>query len=196
MPTLEELLTADLGESSQTKEASLNADIGTEDEIEKLAMEIGLVEDANPDANDNKNPGQLKEANVGLDQLYVQMYDEDVQPAAASVKTASITKEAAEVEEAMGKIAHDAFQAKVDQIITKIAKEKIASGDAEPAQTMDNNRVDADGKPIDTKPVVDNELPAENGGPVVGAEKQQAHGNGEMKHAAMRKALLLTKLDK
>lgn len=190
MPTLEQLLAEDLGaeQPSMNKEASQDADSVT-DEIEKLAMEIGLVDEGETGVVAESH---TKEAKMGLDALYADMFPEDAQlDAAASEKTASIDKEAAEVEEAMGKAAYDAFQAKVEQVITKIAEEKIASGeavDAEPVQAIENNRVDKDGKPMDTTPAVTNELPAENGPAVVGQEQQ--------KSAAYRKHLLLSQLEK
>lgn len=193
MPTLEELLSNDLGaeQPSMNKEASQNAE-GVTDEIEKLAMEIGLVENNETNPVAENNPGQSKEAQMGLDSLYADMFPEDAQhTAVASEKTASIVKEAAEVEEAMGKAAYDAFQTKVDQMVTKIADEKVAAGeavDAEPVQAIENNRQGKDGGKMDTTPAVTNELPAENGPAVVGQEQQ--------KSAALRKHLLLSQLEK
>lgn len=194
MPTLEQLLSEDLGaeQPSMNKEASQDAGNGETDEIEKLAMEIGLVDEGETNSGAEPNQGQSKEAKMGLDALYADLFPEDVQPAAAaSEKVAEDKTAAAETEEAMGKAAYDAFQAKVDQAITKIAEEKVAAGeavDAEPAQAMDNNRQGKDGKGIDTAPQVTNELPAENGPAVVGQEQQ--------KSAAMRKHLLLSQLEK
>lgn len=202
MPTLQEIIEGDLGATAPApmdKEAAVA--VGEPDEIEKLAMEIGIV-DAVP-AVSEPTQGQTKEAKMGLESLYSGLFGEDVAPSAAAEKTAALNKEAAEVEEAMGKAAYDAFQVHVDKIITKIATDKIAegatvdhSGDAETPRTMDNNRAGADGKPIDTKPVVDNEIKPENGGAVVGHEASPAHGEGELKHAAYRKHLLLTQIEK
>lgn len=211
MPTLQEILEGNLdaGQPSMDKEASQNiGDENITDEIEKLAMEIGLVDedDTASVAEVSSNQGQSKEAKMGLDALYGSMFPEDVQTGSeSSVKTASMNKEAAEVEEAMGQAAYDAFQAHVDQMITKIAADHIEGGatvdvehhaDSEPSQAMDNNKPADSAKPISTKPTVDNELPAENGGPVVGSEKQQSAPMGEMKMAAYRKHLLLSQMGK
>lgn len=143
---------------------------------------------------------------MGLDALYGSMFPEDVQEMSGSTeKVASMNKEAAEIEEAMGQAAYNAFQAHVDQLITKIAADHIEGGatvdvehhaDSEPSQAMDNNKPADSAKPISTKPVVDNELPAENGGAVVGTEKQQHAPMGEMKMAAYRKHLLLSQMGK
>lgn len=207
MPTLQEILESDLGAAGQTsmnKEAS--AIVGEPDEIEKLAMEIGIIDSdiTEPAAGELNPQGQTKEAKMGLESLYSGMFGEEVAPAAVIEKVAELNKEAAEVEEAMGKAAYDAFQNHVDIMITKMATEKIAEGqtvdhgsDAEAPRAMDNNRVDAGGAAINTKAVsVDNEIKPENGGAVVGAEKAQAHGDGELKMAAYRKHLLLTQLEK
>jgi len=209
MPTLQEILEGDLEQPSMNKEASQNiSDENISDEIEKLAMEIGLVDEDDTDsvAGAQNNQGQSKEAKMGLDALYGSMFPEDVQEMSGSTeKVASMNKEAAEIEEAMGQAAYNAFQAHVDQLITKIAADHIEGGatvdvehhaDSEPSQAMDNNKPADSAKPISTKPVVDNELPAENGGAVVGTEKQQHAPMGEMKMAAYRKHLLLSQMGK
>jgi len=209
MPTLQEILEGDLEQPSMNKEASQNiSDENISDEIEKLAMEIGLVDedDTASVAGAQNNQGQSKEAKMGLDALYGSMFPEDVQEMSGSTeKVASMNKEAAEIEEAMGQAAYNAFQAHVDQMITKIAADHIEGGatvdvehhaDSEPSQAMDNNKPADSAKPISTKPVVDNELPAENGGAVVGTEKQQHAPMGEMKMAAYRKHLLLSQMGK
>lgn len=209
MPTLQEILEGDLEQPSMNKEASQNiSDENISDEIEKLAMEIGLVDedDTASVAGAQSNQGQSKEAKMGLDALYGSMFPEDVQAMPGSTeKVASMNKEAAEIEEAMGQAAYNAFQAHVDQMITKIAADHIEGGatvdvehhaDSEPSQAMDNNKPADSAKPISTKPVVDNELPAENGGAVVGTEKQQSAPMGEMKMAAYRKHLLLSQMGK
>jgi len=209
MPTLQEILEGDLEQPSMNKEASQNiSDENISDEIEKLAMEIGLVDedDTASVAGAQNNQGQSKEAKMGLDALYGSMFPEDVQEMSGSTeKVASMNKEAAEIEEAMGQAAYNAFQAHVDQLITKIAADHIEGGatvdvehhaDSEPSQAMDNNKPADSAKPISTKPVVDNELPAENGGAVVGTEKQQHAPMGEMKMAAYRKHLLLSQMGK
>lgn len=195
MPTLDEILGQDLGaeQPSMNKEASQNNDDNAVDEIEKLAMEFGLAEEGETDPtadNHQPNQGHTKEANMGLGNLYDNMFPEDTQESVVAEKTASIDKEAAQVEEAMGKAAYDAFQTKVAQIIEKIAEEKIAAGeavDAEAAQALDNNRQGKSGEKMDTTPQVTNELPAENGPAVVGQEQQ--------KSAAYRKHLLLSQVE-
>lgn len=181
MPTLQEIMDGFGGDDALNKIASDLATTEVTDEIEKLALEIGL--DSTSEVNKNLNTGHTKEANMGLEHVYNNLFPGDV-----IEKTASLTKEAAEIEEAMGKFAYDAFQSKVDDIITKIAEEKIADGsaiDAEAVQAVENNRGGTG--PINTTPSIDNELPAESGAAVVGDEKQQ-------KHAALMKHLLLNQI--
>lgn len=178
MPTLQELMDGTDSAGAFDKTASAVDDITVTDEIEKLALEIGL----NPNEEVNTNSkSHTKEANMqGLEQVYNNLFPGDVIEKTAS--ETEMTKEAAAVEEAMGKYAYDAFQTKVDEIVTKLAQEAI---DAEPVQAFDNNR--AGTGPINTTPVIDNELPAESGAAVVGHEQQ--------KHAAFRKAMLLNSLN-
>jgi hypothetical protein len=207
MPTLKELLEGDLGASDTVKTASENT-VSFDSEIEKLAMEIGLVGDDNSTSSSNANEeshnqGQSKEAKMGLESLYSNMFPEDV-VTTTTEKVASQEKVAAEIDEAMGAVAHDSFQKHFDNYITKVASEMLAGGatvsvdksaDAEPVQVMDNNRAGGTA-PIDTAPVVTDEITGKQDAKTVGHVEQRSSPMGDMKTAALRKFLLLSQLEK
>lgn len=208
MPTLKELLEGDLGASEDAVKTASQETVNFDSDIEKLAMEIGLVGDddtaANSAANEQStNQGQSKEAKMGLDALYGSMFPENT-IATATEKTASQEKTAAEVEEAMGMVAHDSFQRHFDNFVTKVASEMLAGGatvsvdakaDAEPAQAMANNKAGGTAA-IDTTPVVTDEVTGKQDAKTVGHVEQRSSPMGEMKTAALRKHLLLAQLEK
>lgn len=140
---------------------------------------------------------------MGLESLYSNMFPEDV-VTNTTEKVASQEKVAADIEEAMGAVAHDSFQKHFDNFITKVASDMLAggatvdvdkSGDAEPAQAMANNKAGGTA-PIDTAPVVTDEISGKQDAKTVGHVEQRSSPMGEMKTAALRKFLLLSQLEK
>lgn len=205
MPTLQELLESDFGASEQpsNEKTASQETVSFDSEIEKLAMEIGLVTETEPQTNAQQNQGQSKEAKMGLDALYGSMFPEDVAP--ATEKVASQEKLAAETEEAMGMVAYDSFQKHFDNYITKVAAEMLEGSatvdvephaDAQPAQAMANNKPADAAAPIHTQPVVTDEVTGKDAPHVVGHVEQKAGPMGEMKMAALRKHLLLSQLER
>lgn len=190
--TIAEILDSDLGLGAE-KTAAV-ATTNEVNDIEKLATEIGLYEKTNVQSQEQ---GHNKEASMSMTTLLNEMFPGDAGET-AQVKTASITKEAAEVQEAMGEVARDAFAAHVQNHICKIAAELVSAevrADDHP-QKMENNEV-KDGKPIDTKPVVQDQLMGTNPKGTVGEFENKEHPNGEqVKAAAARKALIMSQLEK
>lgn len=207
MPTLQDILESDLGispeQSQQEKVAS--QDVAESDSIEKLAMEIGLTDELSEDtvSESQKQTGHKKEAHMSLENLYGQMFPGDADVVGGSQeKTASLTKEAAEKEEAMGEVAFDHFQRCVDGHITKIAEElaggttvDMHSKPGAPAQSMASNEVDG-GEAIDTDPEVQDAAMGEAPKGAVGDfdKKSAPKGEQQMKQAALRKHMLLSQI--
>lgn len=219
MPTLKEILEDDLGVSSGSEKVASAEKPGT-DEIEKLAMEIGLFGNAEP-ANAapaapakeetqkvaSESPGevnkQTKEAHMGLDSLYDNLFPED-SGMVGSEKTAELEKRA--YEEKLGSRAFDHFAKRWDSRVEKLAAEMAGSatvaaevaspsggnphGDSQPGQRQLNNRPADASKAIDTSPEVTDVVKPQSGDEVVGDEKAQ-----QMKAAALRKHLLLSQLE-
>jgi hypothetical protein len=182
MPTLEEILNENLGNvngKQENEKTASTADVT--DELEKLALELGLVE-----TETETEPQQTKEAEMSLSKLYDDLFPEDVtlNEKVASVEDDSMEKQAA-YEEAVGARAYDYFSARVDARLEKIA-EAAMSEDSEPAQQLENNKAGGNSA-IGTSPKVHNDLPADSGPEVVGKEQQKA--------AALRKHMLLSMLE-
>jgi hypothetical protein len=183
MPTIEEILNSTL-ETPQEKTAEATP-VET-DEIEKLAMEIGLV-DSNIEAS--PQPSHTKEAQMSMSLMYNDLFPEDAElDKTASAGGEEDLEKVAAAEEALGARAFDYFSARFDARLEKIAAESI-SDCAEPPQALANNKAGGKGS-IDTTPSIDNELPADHGADVVGKEEQKS-----IKHAAVRKAMLLAQLE-
>jgi len=125
MPTLDEILNNNLGlgENTQVK----TAQVKQVDEIEKLAMELGLVDNNNNLSASQQEHGHSKEASMtrGLDSLYNDMFPGDGL-FGGQEKTAAINKKAAQ-EERQGELAHEAYEKAVDYHITKIAEALVVA---------------------------------------------------------------------
>lgn len=221
--TIAELLSEDLGVTEQpSQEKVASQETQESDSIEKLAMEIGLVEDNNeqptPEPEKTETTGQSKEAQMSMNSLYNTMFPEEVATSTkektASQEKSAEEKVAAEKEEAMGVLAFDSFAQHIDSGLAKIAEEltgdatiSTEAGAVEPAQTMaDNKPADATpDKPIDTTPQVTDIVTAQKGSEVVGTEEQKPAPDGESrgekkeaalkKSAALKKMMLLSQLD-
>jgi hypothetical protein len=187
MPTLEDFLNDDLG-VSQSKQVEKTASAES-DEIEKLAMEIGLV-DAKTEPT-SKPSVQTKEAQMSMTSIYDDLFPEDVAlNKVASQEDAGEFEKLAAVEEALGAKTYDFFQERFDARITKLAEESIAQG-SEPPQQLPNNKKGGNSM-IHTDPQIDNELPPEAGQAVVGKEESRQM---QVKAAAVRKHMLLAQLE-
>lgn len=202
MPTLEEILSKDLGLGSSEATEKVAAESTPEsDDIEKLAMEIGLAGTSEDDAASQETNGHNKEAKMNMESLYEQAFPEDADIVAGSQeKVAAETKEAADIEEAMGEVAFDHFSGYVDGHITKLAQaaaevlEKEGSNE-EPPETMDNNNPDSEAG-IDTTPEVMDSVKDTSPEGGVGKYEQKKGPMGELKTAAFRKAYLTSLIEK
>ena len=193
MPTLEEVLNGQL-DAGQTKQVEKTASAVTEtDEIEKLAMEIGLGESKTETSPQTQS--MTKEAE--MKSMYEELFPEDaaISEKVASAAVATVTEDQEKVaaaEMALGARAYDHFQDRLQVRLEKLAADAISQG-AEPPQAQPNNKSGGNA-PIDTTPQVTNELPAENGPAVVGKEENRA-GAMQVKAAAVRKQMLLAQLE-
>lgn len=206
MPTLEEFLTEDLGLGSDKSTEKTAAEKTPEDDsIEKLAMEIGLVEgDETPAAPETEKTGQTKEANVSdLFESYSQLFPGDADLVGGTQEKVAEEEKNAEdqIEEEMGKLAYDHFQTYVDKHVEKIAQaveaelEKEGSGKTHtPAHEMENNEVSED-EGIDTTPKVRDEIKEVHPEGGVGKYKQTHTPMGTLKHAAVLKHMLKAQLE-
>jgi hypothetical protein len=191
--TLQEMLESDLG---MDKTASA---VQPADGMDKLAMELGLFGEITKTAEpvehkegegdgkpmdgekkeEKEEKGEKKEASLGLDDIYGQLFPEDA--GVAVVKTAAEVKEAS-VEEAVGAEAYNFYRQQMDNRTEKLAMdilqgkfaaEATADGDATADPTdkvkVPNNR--AGTGPINTTPQAQGDLGATNGPADIGAEK-------------------------
>ena len=182
MPTIEELL----GETSENE----NTSSFQKDDLNKLAAEIGLLSET----GDSSGKPIIKEAKM-LHDLYLESYPGDAD-LLGQEKTASLEKEAAEIEEAMGAFAYDVFSQCVEGHVEKIAAELVQAhgGDEVHPQSMENNE-DTSEKPIDTAPQVQDFAMGTKPKGAVGEFEMKAHPNGEqIKAAALQKYLLKAQL--
>jgi len=186
MPTLEELLNNDLGLGQEKTAGAHKPEKPESDDIEKLATELGLVNDGDISAV-GKEEGQVKEAHMSLDFLADQLFSEGQSEKVASVQ--EMEKQAAAREERVGALAFDSVQEIFDGYISKCAEE-VAPHDSEPSQALENNRQGKGEQRMETTPQYTNELPAEGGPEVVGKEEQK-----HIKSAALRKHWLLQQLE-
>lgn len=218
MPTLEEVLSKDMGLGDDPFEKTASQeDVGGDTELEKLATEVGLVsKEGDTDEESKEEPKkkeeeseQTKEASMSLELMYNDMFPGDVDIVGGSQeKTASMNKEAAEIEEAMGEVAFSSFAQCVDNHITKIAAEVLEGAatvdvekkpDEEPAQTMASNKPADSEEAIDTEPQVTDMVSPQSGSEVSGDESAQETFEGEqhseLKTAAIRKYMLMAGLE-
>ncbi|NDC22580.1 MAG: hypothetical protein EBZ49_00395 [Proteobacteria bacterium] len=205
MPTLQDILEKDLGlgsEQPQTEKVA-SQDVAESDDIEKLAMEIGLIneEDVTNSASQEQTTELKKEAKMSLDNLYSELFPGDADVVGATQeKVASeeneMEKQAAAVEEAIGELAYDHFENLVDAHITKMASaiweemQKEAGAD----QAMASNEV-SDGQGVDTTPEVEDSVKETSPEGAVGEYEQKKGPMGELKQAALRKQILLSQLE-
>lgn len=226
MPTLEDILNNDLGlgseQPSNEKTASQNpSEQNVDSEIEKLAMEVGLGGNTETPSVPQEEPltGQSKEASMSLDNIYNGLFPEDAgvvgnqekvaseQPAGGQeTGTDGLSKEAADREERIGERAYDYFEQYVDGHITKMAEELTGDAtisakntdDSQAPQTMANNEPKNSDDPMNTTPVVEDQVTAQKGSQVVGTEDQKQPAanvdHSELKEAAVRKHLILAEL--
>jgi len=215
MPTLQDILENDLGlgsvESSQEKVASQSPpDQELDKDIEKLAMEVGLVSDENEgetDSTSQEQPttGQSKEANMSLEGIYSDLFPGDADIVGTQEKVAEESKEAEDREFRIGQAAYDRFGEYVDRHIDKIAEELTGDAtisveeDEYPDQAMATNEPADAEEPIDTTPQITDIVTPQKGESVSGAEKAEEHKDGEihqeLKQAAVRKHMLMTELE-
>lgn len=191
MATLDEILNNDLGlgETATEKVASVSNE-NEIDEIEKLAMELGLTEGSSSPSQETNN-SHIKEAGMSLDNLYSNLFPDDADVVSSQEKTASIDKEAAEIEGTMGAYAFDKAQEFIDAHITKIASDIVAlPADGTPPQSMKSNE-DKSNKAMDTSPEIQDDALNDDMGGNVGDFSKQKSPDGELKTAAIMKHLLL-----
>jgi hypothetical protein len=218
MPSLQEIIEGDLGlgaEESVKTASEHESDKSDNQEIEKLAMELGLADDSNEsDSNHlttNNVSGHSKEASVSsLDNIYSDMFPGDADVINGfTEKNASenegLEKEAADREERIGRAAFENFSIFVDAHLDKIAEELSGSAtvdmnkdpEEEPSQTMASNKPANSDEAIDTAPQVEDQVTAKNDEKTVGhfEQRDSMAGDGEQKsetkQAAVRKHLLL-----
>lgn len=217
MPTLQEVLENDLGLGSEEPMKKVASQYKTvDDEIEKLAMELGMIDDDDTEKVAQqplgKTTGHKKEASMSieLEQMYSDLFPQDTdvisgtqEKVASKTQTQGLDKEAAAREERIGSMAYPYFEQYVDGHITKIAEElaggatvKAEDGDGKPEQTMDDNEPEDADEAIDTDPEVTDEVKAKNEAKTVGQFVQKHAGSRNLlKEAAMRKHMLLSHLD-
>src|SRR5512135_718275 len=138
MPTLEEILNEGLGvaDGKQGTEKTASA-VQETDEIEKLALELGLA-DAAPTAE----PQQTKEAEMSLSKIYENLFPDDAaldKVASAGSPTQTELEKQAAYEEALGARAYDYFADRVNARIEKLAEASM-SEDSTPVQALPNNK--------------------------------------------------------
>jgi hypothetical protein len=213
MPTLQDLLDKDLDLGSEKVASQNMPENSGDDEIEKLAAELGLCNPKSTPVQEKNDAvsGQSKEANMSLSSIYNQLFPGDADVISGLGKTASddkgINKEAELKEELKGRAAYDAFTQAVDGHLFKIAEELTGnatiSADVNPKeevpQAMDSNKPANSEEAINTAPQVTDEVKAKNSEETVGHfEQTTPAGEGEVqsetKQAAVRKHLLLLAL--
>lgn len=192
----------DVNPAAGEKTASENTNQNKEtSSIEKLAMNMGLLDEESVNSTSSQeNKGHNKEASMtGMRDMYASMFpsDEDVikgaeKVASANAEATEMEKEAAEVEFAIGERAFDHFETLVEGHITKMAS----------VVEKEMERHDNEGQ-MQNNEVRDNKSPASKGdlntgSDVMGTSPKGAVGtfenrsspDGEVKHAAYKKAML------
>ena len=211
MATLDQLLNDSLGlsDEGQNKTASQEPAKVTDDGINKLAAEIGLLGDEDINAQNaapEPKTGHTKEAqmNNDLQDIYSGLYPDDADIFSSGDewqnKTASMDKEAAEIEEAMGVVAHDAFlnsfDAQLNKIASSFAEISGKPGEAHP-QKMDSNEDTSETKLNTNSTTQEEGIKAMSTSPKapVGIFEKKKAPMGELKTAALRKHLIASSLD-
>lgn len=208
MPTLQELMEKDFGISDQVKTASVNAS----DDLDSLAAALGLDfgktakedEGSKEDEKEDKEEKEEKEASVSLGGLYNELFPEDDMLS----KTAEEQEKIA-YEQNLGAMAYDAFAARWDRRVEKLAADVLSGsatvsgstaaehdgnphGDTTPPQAQKSNKPANASDKIDTSPVITDEVKALNDKRTVGDYEQKS---AAIKSAALRKAWLLSQLE-
>lgn len=169
MPSLQEMLDAELGLGGSEKVASAQ-----DDDIQSLALAAGLftkeASEGEEDEEEKKDEEkeEKKASDFGMASLFDSMFPEDV---LSETKTAA-EKEAAAYEDRLGARSYDYFASRFDQRIEKMAAEAL-SADSEPPQQLENNKANTN-KKIDTGSTsVQNEVKAHNDASTVGHFEQK-----------------------
>ena len=218
MATLQELLSTTFADNGNTKTASAKAAQNNDDELTKLAGELGLDgffskeaeedekeehKDEEKEEHKDEHKDEEKSASASLDGLYATLFPEDGD---ITVKTAEEEKNAAE--EALGARAYDHYASQWDRRMEKLAADSLTGGatisastaahhdgpvqkDVTPPQSQANNKPADASSPVNTKSTsVQDEVKAKNSSATV--------GHFEQKHAAalaLQKHLLLSQLE-
>lgn len=214
MASIQELLGSDFGLDETVKTASVAGD----DELERLAAEIGFgkfageedegeekVAEKEEDEEEEEEEKEEKKASVDLTgSLFEQLFPED-----SDLSKTAEEQEKVAYEQNVGARAYDVFAERFDRRIEKLASELAGgatigaptaadkdgnahTGDKTAPQLSRTNKASDAADKIDTDPEITNELPPKN--------DERTVGHYEAKHAAvmnaaMRKALLLSQLD-
>lgn len=202
--TIAEILGLDLGDNDATKTASQNNQVENNENssINKLAMSLGLTEEkTSGDTNSSQeNTGHNKEASMkGMRDMYDSMFPSDSSVISGAEKVASannvddqLTKEAAEAEFAIGERAFEHFENLVDGHITKMASAVKAEMERhDNGGQMQNNEVKGNKSPSakGDDHIADSAMGTSPKG-AVGHFENRSSPNGEVKTAALQKAML------
>lgn len=220
--TLQEMLESDgfgMGSEKVASQQDLLAG-GGDDGLNKLAAELGLVDEfapatvpaANVAADTNVPADTFVSEKVAsedaLSGLYNEMFPDDVSMGGTE-KTAEQQK-VAESEEVLGAMSYDAFSDRFDQRVEKLAMAVMSGnatvsapaasvsggnphGDSRPPQTQPQNRPADAANAINTTPDVENILPPQSGAHVTGQETPGKKATEKTAAAlAFRKFLLLS----
>jgi len=210
MPTIQDMLAQDF--FGEEKVASDNS---ASNEIDELARTLGLdgfdkvaEDDEGEDEGegegeyegDDEDEGEEKEASFGLGDLYNDLFPEDAAP---QEKTAS--EKVAAYQSAVGERAFSHYANRFDQRIEKLAAATLSGGatissptddDGKgnpheasiPPQAMDSNYAEDADEGIDTDPEYTDEVSK--------GDDERVVGHYEQKTAALRKHLLLSRLER
>lgn len=207
MPTLQELMEKDFGVGESVKTASVNET----DDLDRLANALGLdfgktaeEEGSEEDKKEDKEEKEEKEASVSLGGLFQELFPEDDMLS----KTAEEQEKVA-YEQNLGAMAYDAFAARWDRRLEKLAADVLSGSatvggstapehdgnpheDTTPPQAQKSNKPANASDKIDTSPVITDEVSAKNEAKTVGHFEQKS---AAVKQAALRKAWLLSQME-
>jgi hypothetical protein len=209
MASLQEILERDLGLVEEKTASVKSVAQADDDEIQKLAAELGLEKAAEDEEKEEKEEekeekeeeGEEKKSAAEMSSLYNDLFPEDAD-LSGSTKTAEESKLAA-YQEDMGARTFDHFAARFDARIEKIAVDALTGGatisspkasvegdksteESIPPQTMPSNKITT---PVNTKAiVVTDEVKAKNDEKTVGHFEQKVA-------MAMRKRFIMGQLD-
>lgn len=204
--TIADILNIDIADSEAEKTAAENNTTNKEtSSIDKLAMSLGLVSEKTASADlSQENNGHNKEASMGMRDMYDQMFPSDSSVISGAEKVASVqntesemSKEAAAIEESIGERAFELFETLVDSHITKMASAVKAEMERHDNEgQIQNNEVRGNKSPSakGDQNIGDDVMGTSPKG-AVGSFEHRASPGGEVKHAALKKAMLQFQID-